>query len=55
MKDKENSFTVHIIKDLREAVYFHWKKRKMENYIGKVASYTNLVLLCDIMPSEVVF
>lgn len=52
---KKNSFTVHINKDLREVVYFHWKKRKMENYIGRVASYTNVVLLCDIIPSEVVF
>lgn len=31
MKDKKkNSFTVHVIKDLREAINFHWSKKEDE-------------------------
>lgn len=48
MKDNKNSFTVHAIKALREAVNLHWSKKEDEKLqYRKVARYTNLMFPCD--------
>lgn len=48
MKDNKNSFTVHVIKALMEAVNLHWSKKEDEKLqYRKVARYTNLMFPCD--------